>query len=133
MSAVDPACVADFIRLQKRLLTAFSKAYPDVKDMQWLLDFPNKGSVILDGSPWEFVKHGAGLCFSKTSEPRHVVDVHKFVGKPGYVDDWRIVQFVESCGDRISMEEAAFVLREMAISGALLPDEDDGYVVVGGK
>lgn len=32
-----------FVELQRRLVSAFAKLYPNAKDLKWLLDFPQSG------------------------------------------------------------------------------------------
>ncbi|MER0044481.1 hypothetical protein [Pseudomonas sp. MGal98] len=98
--------IRDYIQLQSSLLGAFKVSYPDASDYSWLLDFPKGGSVVVGNDVLVFKKHGAGLKFSReTSEPYLVVDVHQAVDKGYLFDEWRVLQFLESCGQVVSLEK----------------------------
>lgn len=86
-----------FVELQKKLVASFILSHPHVKDMKWLLDFPKRGSIVVNNEQWSFIKHGAGLRFQRTScNPKLVVDVHAAFDDPEVVDEWRLQQYVES-------------------------------------
>ncbi|MDH1265030.1 hypothetical protein [Pseudomonas sp. GD03944] len=127
-SSVDMNAVLLLVRLQCRLMLEFSALYPSVKDFKWLLDFPASGEVLVDGRQWWFVKHGAGLRFEKKScEPHWVVDIHRYVDEPRIIDDWRLLQFFESCGGYVDKNEVLYLLGEMCSKGYLLDQGDGNY------
>lgn len=98
--------IRDYIQLQSSLLGAFNACYPEASDHRWLLDFPKAGSIVVGNDVWVFKKHGAGLKFLReTSEPFLVVDVHQAVDKGHLFDEWRVLQFLESCGHVVSLEK----------------------------
>lgn len=121
-----------FAELQCRLVLAFAKLFPEAKDLKWLLDFPESGKMLVNGDQWRFVRHGAGLRFEKlTCKPHWVVDVHKRFDEPKLIDDWRLVQFFESCGEQMDKSQASSLLIEMCLKGHLLDQGDGQFIFVG--
>lgn len=132
MKSIDMEYVFLFVELQCQLTLAFVGLYPDVKDLRWLLDFPKSGVVVVDSDQWQFVRHGAGLRFVRlTCEPHMVVDIHKYFGKPKIFDDWRLLQFFESCGKRVDKNQISSLLSEMHSKGYLFEQSSGQYLLVG--
>jgi hypothetical protein len=88
--------IYEFVRIQSELLTTLMSLYPEAKDLTWLLDFPPAGTIELNNEEWTFIKHGAGIRFVRSVDPRLVIDAHKNISNMRQIDDWRIIQFLES-------------------------------------
>lgn len=132
MKPIGMDYVFHFVELQTRLTRSFAESHPDAKDWKWLLDFPKSGELLIDSDQWRFVKHGAGLRFERlTHEPHWVVDIHKCFDEPKIIDSWRLLQFCESCGDRVDESQISSLLSEMCSEGHLLEQGSGRYLFVG--
>lgn len=120
-----------FVELQCQLVLAFMRLYPEAKDFKWLVDFPRRGEMLVNGDQWRFIRHGAGLRFEKiTCEPHWVVDVHKNFNEPRIIDEWRILQFFESCGERVDSCQVSLLLSEMCLKGHLVDQGEGQYFLL---
>ena len=120
-----------FVELQCRLVPAFSRLYPNAKDIKWLLDFPKSGYVFVDSDQWRFVRHGTGLRFERiTCEPHWVVDIHQCVSEPKVIDEWRLLQFFESCGKCMDKLQVQSLLNDMSSQGYLLGKGGGQYLLI---
>lgn len=120
-----------FVKIQCRLVLAFSSLYPSVKNMEWLLDFPKSGYVFVDGEQWRFVRHGAGLRFERIAcEPHWVIDIHKCFNEPKIIDSWRLLQFLESCGKCMDDLQVQSLLNDMSSNGYLIDRGDGQYLSI---
>jgi hypothetical protein len=117
--------VSQLVRLQEELVRALMNQYPAGKDLDWLLDFPKKGVIRINTDDWEFTRHGCGMRFiRKTTEPHYIVDMHRVIREPRCIDGWRLLQFLESCGEQIDEQKIAALLRDMVSDGTLFPSEN---------
>ncbi|TBW56061.1 hypothetical protein EZI54_10495 [Marinobacter halodurans] len=89
--------IHDFLVLQSSLLVAFFRAYPDCRDLKFLLDFPRSGLIAVGDDEWHFFKHGSGLLFIRKKDGLEV-DVRRAVGDYEIFDLNRIEQFLETSG-----------------------------------
>jgi len=112
--------ISRFVNLQRKLTLEFSRHYSESKDLRWLLDFPGSGEMNIDGDKWRFVKHGAGLRFTRESgEPCIVVDIHDRFDEPNVIDEWRLQQFFESLDVSLTDGELSRLIDEMCSLGML--------------
>lgn len=123
--------VLHLVQLQGQLTDTFKKKFPNANDFDWLVNFPKQGIVIIEAELWEFTKHGRGLRFiRKFPRPNYVVDIHTAFGESSYIDDWRLIQFLESCGKRIEKKDILTFLEGMVSEGVLSVSEDGcGYLL----
>lgn len=84
--------IIEFIELQTRLVNQFRISFPEVKDLNYLLDCPKTGVIYLNEEKWSFQRHGAGLEF-KLNSLGTIVDVHKWLLHPEYFDEWRLEEY----------------------------------------
>ncbi|MBX5242719.1 DUF6896 domain-containing protein [Rhizobium sp. NLR22b] len=99
--------IHELLNLQHKLLSAFTRNYPEANDFTSLLNFPRSGALVVDGERWNFVKHGLGLRFVREEPvPQLVVDMHDQLGNYDKVDWWRLTLFLESMGISIGRIEA---------------------------
>lgn len=118
--------IHEFISLQVKLVDAFLQANLAARDYEWLLDFPKKGDINVDGEVWQFSKHGKGVKFFKTP-PAHlskIVDVHCHINNPKLVDYWRLSQYFSSYENEFNV---TVLLNEMVLSGELIKKSDKLY------
>ena len=96
-SVIDKHHVLYFFNLQQDLVEAFFEKNPDLKDMEWLLDFPKSGDVHVNGERWIFTRHGKGIRFiAENVSPRKIVDVNSQIRSPELIDIWRLSQYFSS-------------------------------------
>ncbi|MDY4385614.1 hypothetical protein ABRP58_15945 [Pectobacterium aroidearum] len=118
--------IISFITLQEMLMKAFFIAYPSLKDFEFLLDFPKKGTVFVNNDEWGFVKHGKGIKFLINSDQKKaVVDVNN-VKNPNLIDIWRLSQYFSSYDDH----EIKGVLDGMVESGILQKISEKQYELI---
>lgn len=118
--------IISFISLQEMLMKAFFIAYPSLKDFEFLLDFPKKGTVFVNNDEWGFVKHGKGIKFLINSDQKKaVVDVNN-VKNPKLIDIWRLSQYFSSYDDH----EIKGVLDGMVESGILQKISEKQYELI---
>ena len=97
--------IHDFLSLQSVLLTTFRKEFPDCKDSKFLLDFPKKGDLIVEGANWKFIRHGAGLLFISEADGMEI-DARRAIDLPETFDLNRLEQYLETSGFSLdSLEE----------------------------
>ncbi|ALG68899.1 DUF6896 domain-containing protein [Beggiatoa leptomitoformis] len=119
--------VSFFIELQRQLLRAFTRKFPNINDFELLLDFPRKGVVNIRTERWKFRKHGLGLYFRRKSlQPNYVVDMHTCFTNPYYIDSWRLFLFLESLDKHVPQNEITMILEKM-VSKGILNAEKYGY------
>jgi hypothetical protein len=68
--------ISEFICLQSQLIDIFYQSFPDIKDLEYLLDCPRKGEIEILGEKWNFQRHGIGICFTGQISGK-VIDVHQ--------------------------------------------------------
>ncbi len=124
--------IADFLTLQRALLTAFFNAYTNVRDMRLLLDFPKSGAVFVDESDerneWSFSRHGVGLEFRRLKDGV-VVDVERAVDEPRLVTAWRLLEYLGSLPsyNEVATERDLTALLEGLVGRGVMRKSDDGY------
>ncbi|MBC8954069.1 hypothetical protein [Xenorhabdus sp. PB62.4] len=117
---IEKKDIIDFIKLQVKLSRTFFETYPAVKDFEWLLDFPKRGSIQIDNELWGFIKHGKGIRFTKTSPlPKIIVDINNHVTNPKLIDVWRLLEYFEKEDLEFSKEYIQDLLEGMVSSGEL--------------
>lgn len=129
-TVVDISLVRAFVALQRRLVDALRLANPAARDFRFMFNFPKTGEVTVEGEPWRFDRHGAGVAFTSTSGV--IVDVHRGFEQPDVVDAWRLVRYLETSGavggDKLDETEVDAELRVLAQHGQLKPvDSSGGY------
>jgi len=87
--------IRSFLLLQTGLMTTFLETYPNCKDFKFLLDFPKKGSISIDGIKWKFIKHGLGILFISEIDGKEV-DVRRAINILDAFDLNRIEQYFET-------------------------------------
>ncbi len=114
---INDATLRNFVVTQKKLVTSFMEQYPNVKDYQFLLDFPKHGTIRVDDYVWNFSKHGKGIKFYLgDSSSAKVVDIHCNITEPEMFDLWRLSQYFQLDNDA----ELKSLLDDMVRSGLLL-------------
>jgi len=78
--------IRDFVTAQSALLRIFSKNREG-----------RSGKIVFNGVNWKWQKHGAGVAFTNLSNGV-VVDAHKHIDKPNYIDAWRLAYYMETHG-----------------------------------
>ncbi|WP_373682349.1 hypothetical protein [Pseudomonas sp. NIBRBAC000502773] len=132
MRPANVDCAFLFATLQSQLVLAFAELYPNARDSTWLLDFPKRGDMLVDGEQWQFLRHGAGIRFERVSrKPHWVVDVHKRFDEPKIIDNWRVLHFFESCGVNMDESQVSSLLRELCLKGHLLDQGNGQFLFVG--
>lgn len=115
----------NFVVIQKKLIESFIHQYPNLKDYQFLLDFPKQGTIKLDDSNWNFSRHGKGIKFYQdTSSKAKIVDVHCNITEPELFDLWRLSQYFGLDNDY----ELTSLLDKMVKDGDLLIISDKYYI-----
>lgn len=116
LNFIDRNEIIDFFQLQNDLAEAFFKNFPDVTDMEWLLDFPKNGCIHLNGGTWDFSKHGKGIRFVKNdADDNKIVDINSHIHSPDLVDTWRLSQYLKHCDEN----QIKNTLAEMISQGIL--------------
>lgn len=116
LNFIDRNEVIDFFQLQSDLAEAFFKSFPDVTDMEWLLDFPKNGCIQINGDKWIFTKHGKGIRFVKNNaNDSKIVDINSHIYSPELVDIWRLSQYFKHCNEK----QIKNILDEMTSHGTL--------------
>ena len=115
-----------FLELQTLLVDELRKAFPTVKDPDFLLDAPKTGCLDTARGLWLFRKHGVG--FSFVNAQGVWVDVHREFGSPELFDAWRIERYLVSVG--VDEYELDSELSELADKGKLLRFPDRLYQLV---
>lgn len=131
MKKIEVKDISKFVELQHKLTREFAKRYPGSKDFRWLLDFPDKGEVQVEGEAWKFVKHGAGLRFMRVGDRSHIVNIHKYFDEPRCIDEWRLLQFFDSSGYDITKDQLSKLLCQMCSMGILIDQGDGQYLFSG--
>ncbi|MEI7377460.1 MULTISPECIES: hypothetical protein [Dickeya] len=115
-----------FISLQEMLMKAFFISYPSLKDFDFLLDFPKKGTVFVNDDEWGFVKHGRGIKFLISNDQKEmVVDINN-VKNTKLIDIWRLSQYFSSYNDH----EIKRVLDGMVQAGILQKISEKQYELI---
>ncbi|WP_350239066.1 hypothetical protein U1R68_09935 [Pectobacterium colocasium] len=118
--------IISFISLQEMLMKAFFIAYPSLKDLDFLLDFPKKGTVFVNDSEWNFIKHGKGIKFLiRNIQKETVVDINN-IKNPKLIDVWRLSQYFPSHDDH----EIKGLLDGMVESGILQKISEKQYELI---
>ena len=91
-----------FVDLQISLIAAFSRAFPEISDREFMVDAPKQGCVDTGLELWLFKKHGGGLAFKNWDGV--TIDVHSQFTSPDLFDAWRVMQYVESI-NRLDSDE----------------------------
>ncbi|WP_247719112.1 DUF6896 domain-containing protein [Morganella morganii] len=121
---INDAALRNFVVIQKKLVTSFMHQYPNIKDYQFLLDFPKHGTIQVDDNIWNFSKHGKGIKFYQDdSSCAKVVDIHCNITEPEIFDLWRLSQYFQLDNDA----ELKSLLDEMVRSEDLLLVSDKFY------
>lgn len=124
LDSINITDLRSFVVIQKKLIESFMHQYPNVKDYQFLLDFPKRGTIKLDDSNWNFSKHGKGIKFYQDSSYKaKIVDVHCNITEPELFDLWRLSQYFELDND----SELTTLLDKMVKDGDLLLISDKHY------
>ena len=117
-----------FVDLQDELMAAFRSQFPGAKDFTWLLDFPRRGMVAIGRDSWSFHRHGCGLRFMREYPAPHlVVDVSENVAETSFFSPWRLVDFLESCGERVEIADLEKAL-ESLVTALRLRSVEGGYL-----
>ncbi|MBQ4772874.1 DUF6896 domain-containing protein [Pectobacterium versatile] len=118
--------IINFISLQEMLMKVFFIAYPSLKDFDFLLDFPKKGTVFFNDDEWSFIKHGKGIKFLiSNNQEEIVVDINN-IKNPKLIDTWRLSQYFSSHNDH----EIKGVLDGMVKSGILQKISEKQYELI---
>lgn len=91
-----------FVDLQISLVAAFSRAFPEISDREFMVDASKQGCVDTGRELWLFKKHGGGLAFKNWDGV--TIDVHSQFTSPDLFDAWRVMQYVESI-NRLDSDE----------------------------
>lgn len=67
--------IDDFILIQNELIKTFKQSFPEIKDLEYLLDCPRQGEIKILGEKWHFQRHGIGICFIEPKSGK-VIDIH---------------------------------------------------------
>lgn len=124
------AKVQDFVALQIALVASFRAAFPDVKDLDDLLDAPRVGMVEFEGRPWRLQRHGVGFAFC--SQDAVLVDVHRQFTSPERFDAWRIMLYLESIGSDVELAEVEAGLSRLTAGGRIVQVEERVYKLAEG-
>ncbi|BES85052.1 hypothetical protein PEC302107_33980 [Pectobacterium araliae] len=118
--------IINFISLQEMLMKAFFIAYPSLKDFDFLLDFPKKGTIFVNDNEWGFIKHGKGIKFLISNDKTDaVVDINN-IKNPKLIDIWRLSQYFPSHHDH----EIKGLLDGMVESGVLQKISEKQYELI---
>ncbi|WP_258305474.1 DUF6896 domain-containing protein [Pectobacterium polaris] len=118
--------IISFIRLQEMLMKAFFIAYPGLKDFDFLLDFPKKGTIFVNDNEWGFIKHGKGIKFLISNDQKEaVVDIND-IKNPRLIDIWRLSQYFPLHHDH----EIKGLLDGMVESGILQKKSEKQYELI---
>lgn len=105
--------IQKFVNFQRGLVLEFLRQHQNSKDTKWLLDFPAKGRLSVNGCDWKFVKHGAGVRFKLDDvTPGIVVDIHDNFDRPSVIDTWRLRIFFESVGINLTDDQLSELMSE---------------------
>lgn len=119
--------VVYFIRLQEILIKTFFIAYPGIKDFDFLLDFPKKGTVFVNDEEWSFIKHGKGVRFLiRNDQKERVVDINDNIKKTRIINIWRLSQYFSLSNN----DEIKELLDEMVESGILQKISEKQYELI---
>lgn len=89
--------IIEYIELQEKLTSELRRLNIGASDFEYFLDFPRKGSFRLNNEEWSFIRHGLGFRFTRlTPYPHIIIDPHVYPFEYGIIDDWRILQFLDS-------------------------------------
>lgn len=85
-----------YTRLQAGLVTSMGG---QIRGGASLESMPRSGQVQLDGAEWQFMRHGAGVCF-KQAGSGVTVDILDAFERPALFDLWRLRIYFGSLGIR---------------------------------
>jgi hypothetical protein len=90
--------IKDFLDLQEPIVLKFQAEYSQIKNWDYMIGCPGKGTLCALGKNWNFCKHGSGVRFK--SENEHlVIDVPIWkLDKPRSFDILRLSEYFESIG-----------------------------------
>jgi hypothetical protein len=89
--------IRSFSELQRALVCKIKTQHNIGPDDRFLIGLIPSGSLSHGGHTWQFVKHGAGVQFTR-AEDGTVIDAHQHFHSPEVVDEWRMSLFLESIG-----------------------------------
>ncbi|MEQ1593996.1 MAG: hypothetical protein ABL985_02760 [Casimicrobium sp.] len=112
--------ICEFVALQRLVLAALAKKWPNEVTSEYLLEIPKCGEITAGTDQWAFRRHGIGVRFVRQRDGT-VVDVPAFVTNKELFDAYRIAQYLESTGGNMASErdidgellalETAFLIR----------------------
>lgn len=107
--------ISQFITLQNQLINKFREGFPEIKDLEYLLDCPRNGYIETLGEKWYVQRHGAGICF-KGEQSGKVIDVHKGIfSYENHVNSWGLLQYLESIGiDKINYQNQVLDVSDLS-------------------
>ncbi|MCX8713342.1 hypothetical protein J3U57_12475 [Gilliamella sp. B3464] len=89
--------ILEYINFQKKLMDEFKRLNSSSSDFKYFLDFPRRGHFRLNNEEWSFFRHGLGFRFTRQMPlPHLIIDPHVCPFEYKIVDDWRLLQFLES-------------------------------------
>jgi hypothetical protein len=113
-------CLSELVKFQEKILDAFAKEFPNLSDHIFLTDYPTRGQLAVDTELWKFQRHGKGVCFRRERPlPAFVVDIHTAIRDPSVVDEWRLLEFLESKGEPVGKSEIQSSLSLLENHGCL--------------
>ena len=119
-----------FVTLQTSLVESFCSSYPQVTDLETLVDSPRNGPLTVGRTTWFFQKHGIGLTFENPEGV--VVNAHSSFHSPRKFDAWRILLYLNSIGkiDEDSLEnDIEIELSKLVSSGDILQEPKGLYTL----
>lgn len=122
--------IKEMIQLQNNIMVVFKRLYPEVKDYNLLLNCPRKGKLAVHGQEWLFTKHGKGLKFIRMKPlPQIVVDMHNYFSESDMLDEWRLVQYLDSLNVSYSKNDISQCLYELTLTQVLKKISEQQYML----
>jgi hypothetical protein len=122
--------LVSFTNLQQRLLKSLRLAHPNYFANRLLIGVPHKFELPLEHEEWLVFRHGVGFRFVRQMPaPNLVVDAHVDIDNTDRIDAWRLLQFAESSGSTIELEEIKELIQKELNTGVLIQRGDGSYAI----
>ncbi len=84
-----------YMKLQTAVLKKFAEKEPYILRQDTFLQTRKRGTLYLDGSRWDYFRHGAGFSFTEF-ESEVELNIHTHAHEPEKLDEWRIICYLNS-------------------------------------
>ncbi len=104
-----------YMKLQTAVLEKFAEIEPYILRQDTFLQTRKRGTLYLDGSRWDYWRHGFGFSFSEF-ESEVELNIHTHGHEPDKLDEWRIICYLNSLfpNEKIDAEAIKSAMQSLA-------------------